>query len=239
MWSDSIKMSPWKKAEEVEKKQRQIATRRKTSPWYITHHICNTHPKVPPARWEKSPQQHFDQNIDFSTIFSEAPHWKLGRHNSCWIAELTLLRLWKRAMGGGLVQLIQRKQSIKYHCFDGKLNLRCAERCKIRGAQLLFSLFERLWMCSVGGPRSQLNYLPLMQCTLFRPQRTKDPSWRWGIIIFGRKTCGRGFCNTRDYYQYRRLSDSLTGLVSKKSGLEISWGSNCIYCGTNFLLFTN
>ena len=110
---------------------------------------------------------------------------------------------------------------------------------KYEGPNFCSVFFERLWMCSVGGPRSQLNYLPLMQCTLFRPQRTKDPSWRWGIIIFGRKTCGRGFCNTRDYYQYRRVSDSLTGLVSKKSGLEISWGSNCIYCGTNFSLFTN
>ena len=212
----------------------------------MTDHICNTHPKLPPARWEKSAQQHLKYEIR---------HWSKHRffHHIVWRTALkagkaqfvlncppTLLRLWKRAMGGRPASIDTKKTEHKYHCFDGKLNLRCAERCKIRGAQLLFSLLWEALNVLCGGS-SQLNYLPLMQCTLFRPQRTKDPSWRWEIIIFGRKTCGRGFCNTRDYYQYRRLSDSLTGLVSKKgSDLgRISWGLNCIYCGTKFLLFTN
>ena len=155
----------------------------------MTDHICNTHPKLPPARWEKSARRHF-----FLLLKYEIRHWSKHRffHHIVWRTALkagkaqfvlncppTLLRLWKRAMGGGLVQLIQRKQSIKYHCFDGKVNLRCAERCKIRGAQLLFSLFWEALNVLCGG--SQLNYLPLMQCALFRPQRTKDPSWRWGI----------------------------------------------------------
>ena len=113
-----------------------------------------------------------DQNIDFSTILCDAMRWKLGRHNFVLNCPPTLLRLWKRTMGGGLLQLIQRKQSIKYHCFDGKLNLRCAERCKIRGAQLLFSLLWEALNVLCGG--SHLPAQLFASYAMHTIQATKD-----------------------------------------------------------------
>lgn len=148
----------------------------------MTDHICNTHPKLPPARWEKSARRHF-----FLLLKYEIRHWSKHRffHHIVWRTALkagkaqfvlncppTLLRLWKRTMGGGLLQLIQRKQSIKYHCFDGKLNLRCAERCKIRGAQLLFSLLWEALNVLCGG--SHLPAQLFASYAMHTIQATKD-----------------------------------------------------------------
>ena len=195
MWSDSIKMSPWKKAE-VEKKRRQIAAKKDISMIHVLHvlHVIyvlhDTWPTTSVTRIQNSLQPverkvlddiffffwnmkyDIDQNIDFSTILCDALRWKLGRHNSCWIARRLFWGFESAPWGGGLLQLIQRKQSIKYHCFDGKLNLRCAERCKIRGAQLLFSLLWEALNVLCGG--SQVPAQLFASYAMHTIQATKD-----------------------------------------------------------------
>ena len=91
--------------------------------------------------------------------------------------------------------------------------------------------YEGLWMCSVGVPLQLFVGGPvqLFACYATRTiQTTKDQglklevgNMRKWLFFLKKLATDEVFCNSRDYYQHRRVSDSLTGLVSKKrSGLD-------------------
>ena len=174
-------MSPWKKA--GGEKRWKIAAA-KTSPWYTTGHICNTHHPKLSTCWEKSFQRHRSRRVgpenvfvNISVISCDALRWKLRRHNSCWIGRL--FWVFESAPWGAACSIDTKKIEHKISLLRWQTyflpNLAWSdERCKI---QLLFSrrwTLLRSFECALWGVPVPLQLILSACYATHTIQATKD-----------------------------------------------------------------